>query len=32
LLSLMERHSVPVGRGGPLENDGIWLSGITETD
>jgi hypothetical protein len=32
LLSLMERHSIPVGRGGPLENDGIWLSGITETD
>jgi hypothetical protein len=32
LLNLMERHTVRVGRGGPLENDGIWLSGNTATD
>jgi len=32
LLNLMERHNVRVGRGGPLENDGIWLSGNTATD
>ncbi len=32
LLNLMERHNVQVGRGGPLENDGIWLSGNTATD
>jgi hypothetical protein len=28
----MERHNTRVGRGGPLENDGIWLSGNTATD
>ena len=27
LLDLMERNHTRVGRGGPLENDGIWLSG-----
>ena len=32
LLNLMERHNVRVGRGGPLENDGIWLSGNTATN
>ncbi len=32
LLNLMERHNARVGRGGPLENDGIWLSGNTATD
>ena len=32
LLNLMEKHNVWVGRGGPLENDGIWLSGNTATD
>ena len=32
LLNLMERHNTWVGRGGPLENDGIWLSGNTATD
>jgi hypothetical protein len=28
----MERHNIRVGRGGPQENDGIWLSGNTVTD
>jgi hypothetical protein len=28
----MERHNIWVGRGGPLEKDGIWLSGNTATD
>ena len=32
LLNLMERHNTRAGRGGPLENDGIWLSGNTATD
>jgi hypothetical protein len=32
LLDLMERNNTRVGRGGPLENDGIWLSGNTVTD
>jgi hypothetical protein len=32
LLNLMEKHNVWVGRGGPLENNGIWLSGNTATD
>ena len=32
LLNLMERHNTRVGRGGPLENDGIWLSGNTAAD
>ena len=31
-LTNLERHNVRVGRGGPLENDGIWLSGNTATD
>ena len=28
----MERHHVWVGRGDPLENDGIWLSRNTATN
>ena len=32
LLNLMDRHNIRVGRGGPLENDGIWLSGNTAAD
>jgi len=28
----MERNHTRVGRGGPLENDGIWLSGNTVRD
>ena len=28
----MERHNIWVGRGGPLEKDGIWLSGNTATN
>ncbi len=31
LLNLMERHNIRVGRG-PLENDGIWLSGDRATN
>jgi hypothetical protein len=32
LLNLMEWHNTRVRRGGPLENDGIWLSGNTATN
>jgi hypothetical protein len=32
LLNLMERHNIWVGRGGPLENDGIWLNRNTATN
>ncbi len=28
----MEWHNTRVRRGGPLENDGIWLSGNTATN
>ena len=32
LLNLMERHIVWVGRGGPLENNGIWLNENTASN
>ena len=32
LLNLMERHTIRVGRGGPLENNKILLSGNTATN
>ena len=32
LLNLMERHNIRVGRGGSLENDGIWLNRNTATN
>ena len=32
LLNLMERHNIWVGRGGPLENNGILLIGNTATN
>jgi hypothetical protein len=32
LLDLMERSNVRVGRGAPIDDDGIWLSGTTEKE
>ena len=32
LLNLMEMHNIWVGRGGPLENYGIWLCGNKATN